>query len=138
MSGEHKDVKLNKLINPTCVTKTETNQGILYLVCEAGNDTIRIYSSSWDLQRSIGSLGLGDGQLNTPWYVHVLPMSSILVADCCNHRISEYTINVQFILIFYQQDRIFTQISYHLPHLWVLLVSGFKTFNLKCFQIFKS
>ena len=96
MSDQHKDIKIKKLNHPTCVTKTETNQGALYLVCEAGNNKLHIYSSSWTLQRSIGSLGSGYGQFMLPWYVQVLPTNNILVADRNNHRISEYNMNGQF------------------------------------------
>ena len=80
MSDQHKDIKIKKLNHPTCVTKTETNQGILYLVCEAGNHKVHIYSSSWTVQRSIGSPGSADGQFNGPSYVLVLPTNNILVA----------------------------------------------------------
>ena len=142
MSDEHKDIKIKKLKTPTCVTKTETNQGTIYLVCEAFNNKVHIYSSSWDLQRSIGSSGLGDGQLIVPSYVLVLPTNNILVADCNNHRISEYNINGQFIRhVLQQQDGIYQpyQISYHHSNVWVVYRdSGHPVLQLKCFQLFKT
>ena len=139
MSDQHKDIKIKKLKTPTCVTKTETNQGTMYLVCEASNDKVHIYSSSWTLQRSIGSYGSGNGQFNIPQYVLVLP-TNILVADCNNHRISEYKMNGQFIRqVLQQQDGIYhpEQISYH-PHLWVIYDDSDDSFKVKCFQIFKT
>ena len=141
MLDQHKDIKIKKLNLPSCVTKTETNQGTLYLVCEAGNNKIHIYSSSWTLQRSIGSLGSADGQFNTPCYVLVLPTNNILVADFDNHRISEYNMNGQFIRhVLQQQDGIYQpwQISYHHPHIWVVNFKENDIFHLKCFHIFQS
>ena len=140
MSDQHKDIKIKKLINPSCVTKTETNQGTLYLVCEAAGCQVHIYSSSWTLQRSIGSSGCGDGQFNIPWYVLVLPTNNILVADCYNYRISEYNMNGQFIRhVLQQQDVIYRpgQMSYHHPHLWVAYWDSDDNRKLKCVQLFK-
>ena len=140
MLDQHKDIKINKLNQPSCVTKTETNQGTLYLVCEAGNDKVHIYSSSWDLQRSIGSSGSGNGQFNMTCYVLVLPTNNILVADVNNHRISEYNMNGQFIRhVLQQQDGIYSpyQISYHHPHLWVVYWDSDDNRKLKCVQLFK-
>ena len=141
MSDQHKDIKIKKLKTPTCVTKTETNQGMLYLVCEAYNNKVHIYSSSWTLQRSIGSSGTGNGQFMAPMYVLVLPTNNILVADRGNHRISEYNMNGQFIRhVLQQQDGIYhpVQISYHHPHIWVVNFNENKIFHLKCFHIFQS
>ena len=141
MSDQHKDIKIKKLTNPSCVTKTETNQGTLYLVCEAAGCQVHIYSSSWTLQRSIGSLGSGDGQFFAPCYVLILPTNNILVADAGNHRISEYNMNGQFIRhVLQQQDGIYRpqQISFHHSHLWVIYWDSDDSFKVKCFQIFKS
>ena len=141
MSDQHKDIKIKKLKDPTCVTKTETNQGTLYLVCEADNHKIHIYSSSWTLQRSIGSPGSGEGQFNGPAYVLVLPTNNILVADFNNHRISEYNMNGQFIRhVLQQQDGIYRpyQISYHHPYLWLVYWDSDNSWKAKCFQIFKT
>ena len=142
MSDQNKDIKIKKLNLPTCVTKTETNQETLYLVCEAGNNKIHIYSSSWTLQRSIGSYGSGNGQFNIPQYVLVLPTNNILVADRGNHRISEYNMNGQFIRhVLQQQDGIYEpwQILYHHPNVWVVYNdSGHFVLQLKCFQLFKT
>ena len=142
MSDQHKDIKIKKLKTPTCVTKTETNQGTMYLVCEAHNHKVHIYSSSWTLQRSIGSYGSGEGQFIIPLYVLVLPTNNILVSDCNNHMISEYNMNGQFIRhVLQQQDGIYQpwQISYHHPNVWVVhWDSGHSVFKLKCFQLFKT
>ena len=142
MSDQHKDIKIKKLKTPTCVTKTETNQGTMYLVCEVGNNKIHIYSSSWTLQRSIGSYGSGNGQFQLPYYVLVLPTNNILVADFGNHRISEYNMNGQFIRhVLQQQDGIYEplQISYHHPNVWAVYSHfGHSFLQLKCFQLFKT
>ena len=141
MSDQHKDINIKKLNYLTCVTKTETNQGTLYLVCEAGNSKVHIYSSSWTLQRSIGSPGSGYGQFKFPCYVQVLPTNNILVADYYNHTISEYKMNGQFIRhVLQQQDGIYRpyQISYHHPHIWVVHLNENNIFHLKCFHIFQS
>ena len=141
MSDQHKDIKIKKLKQPSCVTKTETNQGTLYLVCEADNHKIHIYSSSWTLQRSIGSPGSGEGQFNGPTYVLVLPTNNILVADFNKNRISEYNMNGQFIRhVLQQQDGIYRpyQISYHHPYLWLLYWDSDNSWKAKCFQIFKT
>ena len=141
MPDQHKDIKIKKLNRPSCVTKTETNQGTMYLVCEADNHKVHIYSSSWTLQRSIGSLGSGYGQFKVPCYVLVLPTNNILVADCFNRRISEYNMNGQFIRhVLQQQDGINRpyQISYHHPHLWVVYWEEKNIYHLKGFQVFKS
>ena len=140
MSNQHKDIKIRNLNQPTCVTKTETNQGTLYLVCEALNNKIHIYSSSWTLQRSIVSYGSADGQFNIPCYVLVLPTNNILVADCYNYRISEYNMNGQFIRqVLQPQDGIYQplQISYHHPHVWVVYWDSDDNRKLKCVQLFK-
>ena len=140
MSDQHKDIKIKKLNSPSCVTKTETNQGTMYLVCESGNHKVHIYNTSWTLQRSIGSPGYDNGQFDLPYYVLVLPTNNILVADLNNHRISEYNMNGQFIRhVLQQQDGIYRplQISYH-PHLWVIYWDSDDSFKVKCFQIFKS
>ena len=139
MSDQHKDIKIKKLKDPSCVTKTETNQGTLYLVCEAAGCQVHIYSSSWTLQRSIGSYGYADGQFRLPWYVLVLPTNNILVADHLNHRISEYNMNGQFIRhVLQQQDGIYrpVQISYHHPYLWVVYLDSDVSRKLKCVQLF--
>ena len=142
MSDQHKDIKIKKLKQPSCVTKTETNQGTLYLVCDAGNHKVHIYSSSWTLQGSIGSLESGYGQFDVPGYVLVLPTNNILVSDGNNHRISEYNMNGQFIRhVLQQQDGIYqpVQISYHHPHVWVVYWnSDNSSWKAKSFQIFKT
>ena len=126
---------VNNLNAPTSVDRTLVNNEVVYLVCEARVDTVRIYSDDWRLQRSV----TGDGQVrfNWPQSAVVLPDNTILVADRGNNCMSEWSLDGKFLGYLIQKGGIneLLHMSFHHPYVWIRY--GLFNSNVRCFQINK-
>ena len=73
---------VNNLNFPTSVDRTLVNNEVMYVVSEAGANTLRIYIHDWTLQKSV----TGDGKFryNSPQSFFVLHDNTMLVVD--RHR----------------------------------------------------
>ena len=132
----NKRVVIDKLRDPTSVDKAVTDQGVFYIVNEAGAHTIRVYNDRWRLVRSIGGRGDSDGRLNRPHTARVLPDNTVIVADWGNNRISRFTIQGDFIdHVIKQSDGIRNprRLAVQYPYVWV--AEGY--YNIKCYQIYQ-
>ena len=126
---------VNNLNHPTTVDRTLVNNEVVYVVCEWGANTVRIYSDDWRLQRSV----TGDGQVrfNYPQSAVVLPDNTILVSDYINDCISEWSLDGKFLGYLIQKGDIKEpfNMSFHHPYVWIRY--GEYPYNVRCYQIYK-
>ena len=126
---------VNNLNHPTSVDRTLVNNEVVYVVCECGANTVRIYSDDWRLQRSV----TGDGQVtfNYPQSAILLPDNTILVSDCYNNCISEFSLDGKFLGYLIQKGDIKypSNMSFHYPYVWIMY--GGYPYNVRCYQIYK-
>ena len=136
----NKHVVIDKLNHPTSVDKAVTDQGVFYIVNEEYAHTVCVYNDRWRLVTSIGGQGGDDGRLNLPQSARVLPDHTIIVSDHCNHRISRFTIQGDFIdHVIKQSDGISNPIrlAVQYPYVWVSYGIFGSPYNIKCYQIYK-
>ena len=126
---------VNNLNKPTSVERTLVNNEVLYVVCEEGANTVRIYSDDWRLQRSV--TGEGQVRFNKPWSAIVLPDNTILVADTGNNCISEWSLDGKFLgyLIHSRDIEEPGKMLFHHPY--VLIQCGEYPWNVRCYQIYE-
>ena len=126
---------VNNLNRPTSVDRTLVNNEVVYVVCEAGANTVRFYSDDWTPQRSV----TGDGQVrfNSPWSAVVLPDNTILVSDRDNNCISEWSLDGKFLGYLIQKGdiKVPSDMSFHHPYVWIRY--GLFDYNVRCYQIYK-
>lgn len=84
IGGEDADVKFN---NPSAVDIAP--DGLVYVV-DTGNNLIRIFSSSGQLQKSIGGFGFKDDQFDHPLDIWARDLLNIYIADYNNQRVQRY------------------------------------------------
>lgn len=65
-------------------------------VTDAFNHRVIKYSPSGAYLASIGSLGSGNGQFDTPWAIAISPAGDFYVSELGNHRISIFDLNFSF------------------------------------------
>ena len=133
----HQQCIIQGLKYPTSVARTVQDGEVVYILCEAGAYTVRIYNSNWTLLRSVGGKkGSADGELNRPNTVIVLPCNNILVSDRNNDRVCEFTLDGQFVrhVMTDIDNPRNLQLSY--PLLWVTYGKA-RPYRVKCFQLYK-
>ena len=138
MKTRNKHVVIDKLDHPTSVDKAVTDQGVFYIGNEQGAHTVRVYNDRWRLVTSIGGQGDRDGRLNAPQSARVLPDNTVIVSDYWNHRISQFTVQGDFIdHVIKQSDGIRnpTRLAVQYPYVWV--ADGIYPSNIKCYQIYR-
>ena len=139
MKTRNKHVVIDELNHPTSVDKAVTDQGVFYIVNEWLANTVSVYNDRWRLVASRGGLGDSDGRLNNPHTARVLPDNTIIVADYCNHRISRFTLQGDFIdHVIKQSDGIRRpyRLAVQYPNVWVS--EGQRSpYNIKCYQIYQ-
>ena len=107
-------------------------------VCELGGDCVSLYDRSYIKQTTIGSPGKTDGCLDLPYCVIFIPSGSLLVADCDNKRVCEFSQQGAFIRHVITSDHGIHEplsLSYSHPHLWVACMNGN---NVKKFKIYEN
>ena len=138
MKTRNKHVVIDKLRDPRSVDKAVTDQGVFYIVNERLARTVRVYNDKWRLVTSIGGKGDRDGRLNNPNTARVLPDNTVIVTDCCNNRISRFTIQGDFIdHVIQESDGIWRprRLAVQYPYVWV--AEGHPHYNIKCYQIYQ-
>ena len=136
-TNEHQQCILQGLKYPTSVARKVQDKEVVYILCERSAHAVRIYNSNWTLIRTIGGQkGSADGKLNWPFSVTVLQCNNILVSDCYNNRVCEFTFDGQFVrhVISDIDHPRNLQLSYSL--LWVTYGKA-PPFRVKCFQLYK-
>ena len=93
--------------------------------CYGGNlgNKIIIYDSEWNHVRSFGGFGTRKGQFNGPYAAIVSSDNTIIVADYHNNRLSEFTMEGQFVRQILDSDDGITKpaaLSFWFPHLWII------------------
>ncbi len=68
------------------------SSGLVY-VADTGNKRIRVFTPAGELVRTIGSSGVGAGQLNEPVGLAVHPDGRLFVADTWNRRIQVFSLD---------------------------------------------
>ena len=138
MKTRNKHVVIDKLDSPSSVDKAVTDQGVFYIVNEEGAHTVRVYNDRWRLVTSIGGYGDEDGRLNLPDAARVLADNTVIVTDYGNNRISQFTIQGDFIdHVIKQSDGIRKplRLAVQYPYVWVS--EGHPHYNIKCYQIYQ-
>ena len=97
LNHRHTEDHLNNLNYPKSVNSIRIYKDKLFAVCESGSNKVSLYNSKWRLHISITETP--DGPLSHPTCVIELPSepASVLIADCNNHRLSQFTIYGRFI-----------------------------------------
>ena len=83
------------LIDPVKIIVYKENAYFLVLGCSS--NTVYFFNANWEMKHLFGEYGEGDGQLNHPYDIAVTPYGTILVADTNNYRVTEYSINGEFL-----------------------------------------
>ena len=142
---------VNNLNKPTSVDRTLVNNEVVYVVCEAGVNTVSIYRDDWTLQRSVTGDGEvtvfkllsllwtvdGQGRFKYPQSAVVLPDNTILVADRGNDCISEWSLDGKFLGYLIQKGDIKYPSNMSFHHLYVWIMDGVIGSNVRCYQIYK-
>ena len=130
----------NMVVNlnyPTSVDKTLINNETVYVVCERGTSTVKIYNHDWTLQRSV----TGDGQVRftMPVSAIVLPCNTILVSDIYNYCISEFSFDGKVLGYLIKKGDIKepTKMSFHHPYVWIRFPDDSNDYNVRCYQVYK-
>ena len=112
---------------PRTVSYGFYNNTVFFIVslCYGGNlgNKVIIYDSEWNHVRSFGGNGTRDGQFNGPHAAIVSSDNTIIVADHWNNRLSEFTMEGQFIRQILDSSDGITKpaaLSFWFPHLWVI------------------
>ena len=96
---------------------------MMYIVCMTSAHRIEIFDAKWNRTRIIGGYGSSDGQLKQPQAAIVSSYNTIIVADYDNNRLSEFTMEGQFVRqILNSSDGIIKPkaLSFWSPYLWVV------------------
>ena len=110
----------NLYANPRSVSYVFYNNTFFYIVCISGRSKVNIYDHGWKFVRSSGALGKRDGQLKGPRAAIVSPDNAIIVADYWNNRLSEFTVEGEFVCqILDTSDGIIKPEAFS-PYLWVI------------------
>ena len=72
------------------------NQTLIY-ICEYNSHRVRVYNDKWQLVKSIGKIGTGDGEFQYPTDVSLAPSGNLWVADFLSYRIQEVTLDGAFV-----------------------------------------
>ena len=130
-----KQVVITDVNHPVSVACNQDHSVIA--VCEFHGHCVSLYNRSYIKLTTIGSQGQTDGCLLYPSCVIFTPSGSLLVADCNNHRVCEFSQQGAFIRHVITSDHGIHQplsLSYSHPHLWVACNSGK---NVKRFKIYE-
>ena len=120
-TGENQ-VRITRVNSPASVSYFFFNQNVYYIVCEDGRSRINIYDNTWDLIRTIGTMGSDDQKLDYPLAAVVSEEETIIVSDFTEHRVSEFSLNGTFLRhLLVESDFIDwpRSMSYYYPHLWL-------------------
>ena len=135
-SDDHsKQVVITDVNSPVSVACNQDHSVIA--VCEYWGHCVSLYNRSYVKLTTIGSQGQTDGCLNGPFCVIFTPSGSLLVADCDNHRVCEFTKQGAFIRHVITSHHGIGEplsLSYSHPHLWVACQGGK---NVRRFKIYK-
>ena len=130
------ETRLTKMKNPFYMTKIYTETGEVYVICEWGSNSIKVYDNQWKQIGNMGGKGRDDGQLDHPHAITGTERGTILVSDLVNSRICHFTLDGKFInTVLGPSDGINRPhgVAYRFPYLWV---SPYELKDdLKCFQV---
>ena len=108
------------------ITYSFYNNQTHYVVAFQANSSVNIYDSKWHFVRTFGSK---NGQLRRPISVIASPEGNLIVGDIGNHRVSEFTMEGEFLChLLVKSDGISTikALSFSYPHLWILQIRDSK------------
>ena len=132
LSTRKKSVRIRNIsANPSSVSYSFYNNSVFYVVCEStgglyGNK-VSVYDSGWKFLRYVGGHGTRNGQFNTPKSAIVSSDNTIIVADYVNNRLSEFTMEGEFVRQILDSSDGITKpeaLSFWSPHLWVVHSDG--------------
>jgi len=68
----------------------------MFLVADGGNDCIKVFNQSGTFLYKFGKQGNQDGQFNWPYRMLVDSSNNLLVCDCCNNRVQQFSLDGRF------------------------------------------
>ena len=120
LSTREKTVHVRKLKNPISVTYSFYNNSTFYVICEYTGHQIGVYDSKWNLVRTFGRKGTGDGELDYPQAAIMTPEGTVIVADGDNNRVSEFSMEGRFLKHIITGLNYPSSLSMYPPYLWVV------------------
>ena len=120
LSNKEKKVHVSGLQMPNGVTYSFYNNSTFYVLCEWSGHQIGVYDSSWNLVRTFGRKGTGDGELNYPQAAIMTPEGTVIVADRDNNRVSEFSMEGRFLKHIITGLNYPTSLSMSPLYLWVI------------------
>ena len=120
LSNKEKTIHIRKLKEPISVTYSFYNNSTFYVICEWRGHQIGVYDSNWNLVRTFGRKGKGDGELNHPQAAIMTPEGTVIVADRYNNRVSEFSMEGRFLKHIITGLDEPTSLSMSPPYLWVV------------------
>ena len=131
-----KQVVITDVKRPVSVACNQDHSVIA--VCEHWGHCVSLYNRSYIKQATIGYKGKTDGCVSFPSCVIFIPSGSLLVADCYNHGVCEFSQQGAFIRHVITSDHgihLPVSLSYSHPYLWVACLNGN---NAKRFKIYEN
>ena len=113
-STKHKQVLLTNQSYPFSVSYFFNKNVTWYIVCEREKDYISVYNGTWN------RVAVTVDMLTYPHAAIVSPDSTIIVADSSNDRISEFSVDGEFLHHLIDKITRPHSISFSSPHLWVV------------------
>ena len=68
----------------------------MFLVSEGSNHCVKVFDQSGTFLYKFGTQGNRDGQFNLPWGMLVDKSNNVLVCDCNNNRVQQFTLDGRF------------------------------------------
>ena len=83
---------------PFAVAVNQTS-GVVYVTDSLNSQRVHIFNPDLTHIRSIGGAGQQAGKFNFPLGIAVRPSGNVLVADCYNHRVQEFSAGGEFLRV---------------------------------------
>ena len=122
LSKKERIVRVRGLNGPNGVTYSFYNRSIFFVVSEWGGHQISVYNSNWNLVRTFGRKGTGDGELDHPEAAIMTPEGTVIVAEFNNNRLSEFSMEGRFLKHILTGLNHPGSLSMSPPYLWVVSI----------------
>ena len=120
LSNKENTVHVSGLKLPNDVTYNFYNRSTFFVVSEWSGHQISVFDSNWNLVRTFGRKGTGDGELNHPQAAIMTPEGTVIVADRYNNRLSEFSMEGRFLKHIITGLFLPSSLSMSPPYLWVV------------------
>ena len=119
-STNNKQVHIKELSLPFSVSYFFNSNSTWYIVCDRSGHSVYLYDSNWNLVRTVEGYGSTYGKLVSPHTAMASPKNTIIVADTYNYRISEFSIQGEFLRHVLTDVNLPNSISVSYTHIFVV------------------